>query len=167
MEITRVTLENFLKKWDGAPLLNKISNTEVEHKKGSGVKFKVEAPHANILMNTQGGMFINGDAQIMDTFYTNEIISLQQERLVACIKKFISDFYTYMPQLSSDENFEIVFEVKDAKVKRDGKVMPPTPKADTRQYQLTARWKMTDLKDLKDGKLNASQFTERITIEKE
>lgn len=167
MEITRVTLENFLKKWDGEPLLNNIKSTEAEHKKGDGVIFKVEALNAGIFMNTQGGVFMSGDNEIMDTFYTNDIVSLQQERLIQSIKKFVSDFYSYMPQLEGNEHFKIIFEVKDAEIKKEGKVIPPSSKSKTRTYILTAKWKMKDLKDLKDGKLKTSQFTEKITIEKE
>lgn len=167
MEITRVTLENFLKKWDGDPLLNSIKDTEATHQKGEGVTFTITAPNANILMNTQGGMFRSGDHEIMDTFYTQEIISLQKDRLLEAVQKFVVDFYSYMPELSGNENFRVTFKVKDAEVKKDGKVLPAAKGAKTRTYQLTAKWAMNDLKDLRDGKLNASQFSQKITVEKE
>lgn len=167
MEITRITLENFLKKWEGEPLLNRIANTEASHRKGEGITFKVEAPNADIFMNTQGGMFRSGDQEMMDTFYTDAIVSLQQQRLAEAISKFVEDFYNYMPHLQDNESFRVVFEVKDAERKKDGDVVPPSPNAKTRTYQLIARWQMKDLKDLKDGKLNANQFSKKITIEKE
>lgn len=167
MEITRVTLENFLKKWDGDPLLNKIENTEANYKKGKSITFTVIAPNADILMNTQGGVFRTGDQGMMDTFYTPEIISLQQERLISAIKRFITDFNSYIPHLEGAEDLMMVFEVKDSEVKKNGKTIPPTPKADTRSYMITAKWKMKDLRDLKEGKLEANLFTQKITIEKE
>ncbi|MBO3700635.1 hypothetical protein [Roseivirga sp. E12] len=167
MEITRVTLENFLKKWDGDPLLNKITNTEAEYKKGQGVTFKVDAPNADILMNTQGGIFRSGDQGMMDTFYTQEIISLQQERLIDAIIKFITDFNSYIPHLDGNEDLKVVFEVKDSEVKKNGKVLPPSPKASERAYVITAKWNMKDLKDLKEGKLEADLFAKKITVEKD
>lgn len=167
MEITRVTLENFLKKWDGDPLLNKIGNTASEYKKGQSITFTIEAPNADILMNTQGGILRNGDKNIMDTFYTPEIISLQQERLIAAVKRFIADFSSYIPHLDGSEDLKMVFEVKDSEVKKDGKPIPPSPRAKTRAYMITAKWTMKDLKDLKEGQLDADQFNEKITIEKD
>lgn len=167
MEITRVTLENFLKKWDGDPLLNKIENTKAEYKEGQGITFTIQAPNANILMNTQDGMFKNGDKTIMDTFYTSEIISLQQDRLISAIKRFITDFSSYIPHLEGSEDLMMVFEVKDSEVKKNGKTVPPSPKANSRSYVITAKWTMKDLKDLKAGQLGAYQFNEKITIEKE
>lgn len=167
MEITRVTLENFLKMWDGEPLLNNIKDTEANHKKGEGVTFIITAPNAKIYMNTQGGIFRNGDNEIMDTFYTQEVISLQKDRLIAAIGKFVIDFSSYLPELDGNESFKVVFEVKDAEVKKDGEILPPAKGAKTRTYQLAAKWAMNDLKDLRDGKLNADQFSQKITVEKE
>ncbi len=166
MEITRVTLENFLKKWDGAPLLNKITNSEAKHQKGQGITFKIEAPNADILMNTQGGVFRSGDQGMMDTFYTPEIILLQQERLIEAVKRFVTDFHSYIPHLDGNEALKVVFNVKDGEVKKDGKVIPASPKSEQRAYSITARWNMKDLKDLKEGKLEADLFTQKITIEK-
>ncbi|MFT6873304.1 MAG: hypothetical protein ACJAVN_002324, partial [Roseivirga sp.] len=134
MEITRVTLENFLKKWDGDPLLNKIENTEADYKKGKSITFTVVAPNADILMNTQGGVFRTGDQGMMDTFYTPEIISLQQERLISAIKRFITDFNSYIPHLEGAEDLMMVFDVKDSEMKKNGETIPPSPKADTRSY---------------------------------
>ena len=167
MEITRITLENFLKKWEGEPLLNRIAKTEASHQKGEGVIFKIEAPNADIFMNTQGGMFKSGDQEMMDTFYTDEIVSLQQQRLTEAVAKFVMDFYSYMPLLQDSERFKVVFEVKDAEKKKDGEVVPPSPKSKVRTYQLIASWEMKDLNDLKNGKLKANQFSKKITIEKE
>lgn len=167
MEITRVTLENFLKKWDGDPLLNKIENTEAEYKEGKSITFTVNAPNADIIMNTQGGVFRTGDQGMMDTFYTPEIISLQQDRLISAIKRFITDFSSYIPHLEGNEDLMMVFEVKDSEVKKNGKTIPPSPKAGTRSYMITAKWTMKDLKDLKEGRLEADLFTQKITIEKE
>lgn len=166
MEITRVTLENFLKKWDGDPLLNKITNTEAEYKKGRGVTFKIDAPNADILMNTQGGVFRSGDQTMMDTFYTPEIITLQQQRLMDAIVKFITDFYSYVPELDADEDLRVVFEVKDSEIKKNGKVAPPSPGASERAYVITAKWAMKDLIDLKEGKLDSDLFAKKITVEK-
>ncbi len=167
MEITRVTLENFLKKWDGAPLLNKIMSTEAKHQKGQGITFKIEAPNADIFMNTQGGVFRSGDQGMMDTFYTPEIISLQQERLIEAIKRFVTDFHSYIPHLDGNEDLKVVFDVRDSEVKKDGKTVPASLKAEQRAYSITAKWNMKDLKELKDGKINADRFTQKIIIEKE
>ncbi|MFY0593033.1 hypothetical protein [Roseivirga sp.] len=167
MEISKVTLDNFLKKWDGDPLMNKIKKTEVSHKEGEGITFKISAPNASILMNTQGGVFRSGDAKVMETFYSQDIINLQQERLLTALEKFLEDFNSYLPHLSDNEQFRVIFEVKDDELVQNGKVLPPAKGSEKRSYKLIAKWAMEDLKDLKNGKLSADQFNEKITIEKE
>lgn len=166
MEITRITLENFLKKWDGDPLLNSIGKSDARHQKGEGVTFTVEAPNATILMNTSSATFRKGDNEIMDTFYTEKILTLQQERLTEAIKKFVVDFYSYMPELDNQEHFTVIFEIKDEELERNGKILPPTANASIRTYSFKVKWTMNDLKDLKIGKLKADQFSKRITTDK-
>ena len=167
MEISRVTLENYLKKWDGTPLLNSIKETKAVHEKGEGVTFKIIAPNAGVLMNTQGGIFRTGDEEIMDVFYSQEVISMQQDRLMKALQKFVTDFASYLPELADNENFKVIFEVEDAEVMKNGKANPPAQGAEKRKYNLVAKWAMEDLKNLRDGKLDADQFSQKITVEKE
>ncbi|OEK04163.1 hypothetical protein BFP71_11800 [Roseivirga misakiensis] len=167
MEISKVTLDNFLKKWDGAPLINNIKGTEATHKSGEGITFTITATNARILMNTQNRFFRNGDSEIMKLFYSSQIIELQKERLLTALEEFLEDFNSYLPLLSEEEQFKVVFDVKDEEIKKDGKVIPAAKGSDQRTYQLVAKWNVEDLENFKNGKLSADQFNEKITVEKE
>ena len=70
MEITRVTLENFLKRYEGAMLLNRIKGSKASYSDGKGVEILLEAPNASVIMNTQSGRFSSGDDEVLDTFYS-------------------------------------------------------------------------------------------------
>uniref|UniRef100_UPI004047FD79 hypothetical protein n=1 Tax=Roseivirga sp. TaxID=1964215 RepID=UPI004047FD79 len=167
MEITRVTFENYLKKYDEAPLLNNIRATEATYTEGKGVEIKVEAPNAEILMNTQFNNFKMGDDEILDTFYTEEIINLQQKRLEKAISRFVVEFRSYLPKLKPNETFSIVLNIADAKRTVNGKEKAPSPKAGSRAYHLSVTIKMSDLNALDKGELSETQFSERILIEKQ
>lgn len=166
MEITRVTFENYLKKYDEAPLLNNIRATEAAYTEGKGVEITVEAPNAEILMNTQFNNFKMGDDEILDTFYTEEIINLQQKRLEKAISRFVVEFRSYLPKLQQNETFSIVLNIADAKRTINGKEKEPSPKAGSRAYHLSVKIKMSDLNALDKGELNETQFSERILTEK-
>ena len=58
-EVTRITFENFLKKWDGDILLNRIKKTKGTYQKGNGMTIRVEAENAQIYMSVHGGSFQN------------------------------------------------------------------------------------------------------------
>ncbi|WP_323756643.1 hypothetical protein [Roseivirga sp.] len=165
LEITRVTFENFLKHYDDALLLNNIKESEGDYKDGKGVEIQFEAYNANIYINT-AARFGNNDNEILDTFYTDEIISLQQKRLEEATKKFIKDFHSYLPQLKPNEEFKFVFNIEDSKIKVDGKELPPSPKSAKRTYKLEAVWKMRDIDAFSKGEINESQLSDRIKIEK-
>lgn len=166
MEITRVTFENFLKQYDYAVLLNRIKESKAQYINGKGIEIILQAPNASIIMNTQSGRFSNGDNEILDTFYTDEIIALQQKRLEEATKKFIMDFYTYLPKLNKNEIFNVAFNIEDPKIKVNGEEAPPSPKAGKRTYQLKATWSMSDINALNQGTISKEQLLERIKIEK-
>jgi hypothetical protein len=166
MEITRVTFENYLKKYDEVPLLNNIRATEANYTEGKGVEITVEAPNAEILMNSQFNNFKMGDDEILDTFYTEEIIGLQQKRLEKAISRFVVEFRSYLPKLKPNETFSIVLNIADAKRTVNGKEKAPSPKSGSRAYHLIVKIKMSDLSALDKGELSETQFSERILIEK-
>ena len=166
LEITRVTFENFLKHYDDAVLLNNIKESEADYKDGKGVEIHFEAYNANIYIATASARFGKNDYEVLDTFYTDEIISLQQKRLEEATKIFIRDFYSYLPQLKPNEEFRFVFNIEDSKIKVDGKELPPSPKSAKRTYKLEAVWRMSDINAFSKGEINESQLSERIKIEK-
>ena len=165
-EITRVTFENFIKNYDDAVLLNNIRESKGDYESGKGLEISFEATNASIYINTASARFGNHDYEVLDTFYTDEVISLQQKRLEEATKKFIRDFHSYLPHLKSNEEFRFVFNIKDSKIKVDGKELPPSPKSAKRTYKLEAVWKMSDLDAFNKGEINESQLSDRIKIEK-
>ncbi|MGW8123453.1 hypothetical protein ACV07N_12405 [Roseivirga echinicomitans] len=166
LEITRVTFENFLKHYDEAVLLNNIKESEGEYQNGKGIEVHFEAPNANIYINTASARFGNNEPEILDTFYSDEIISLQQKRLEEATKKFIQEFHSYLPRLKASEEFRFVFNIEDSKIEVDGKALPPSPKSAKRTYRLEVVWKMSDINAFSKGEINESQLSERIKIEK-
>jgi hypothetical protein len=166
MEITRVTFENYLKKYEKSALLNSITNTEAVYIKDSGVEIKVEAPNAEVFMNNQSNRFEIGDSEMIDTFYTNEIIALQQKRLEKAVASFLLEFRSYLPKLSTNESFFIVFNIADAKRSINGKEIEPSPQSGKRAYQLVTKIKMADLNAIVNGEIDENQFSQRILTEK-
>lgn len=166
MEITRVTFENYIKHYDEAILLNSIKESEADYKSGKGVEIHFESPNANVFINTPAVRFGNRDNELLDTFYTDEIINLQQKRLKEATKRFIRDFHSYLPHLKSNEEFKFVFNIQDTKVKVDGKELPPSPKSTSRTYKLEFTWKMSDMEAFSKGEINEDQLLDRIKIEK-
>lgn len=155
LEISRVTLENFLKRWEGKPLMNKIKKVEAEYQKDYGVKFTIEAPHAEILMINQGGRFHEGDEEIMETFYSEEILELQQQRLDTALNKFIVDFKAYLPTINPNQVLEFKINVgadeeKEAKVKL------------INSYEIHRQWIIKDLESLKKEEISQEEFIKRV-----
>jgi hypothetical protein len=167
MEITRVTLENFLKQYDEAVLLNQVKESSAVYINGKGIEITLQAPNASIILNTNSGRFSTGDFEILDTFYTDEMIALQKSRLEEATKKFIADYYTYLPKLASNETFNIVFNIEDPVIKINGEEVPPSGNASKRTYQLKATWSMSDMEALNQGSINEEQLLKRIKIEKQ
>lgn len=161
MEISRVTLENFLKKWDGEPLLNNIQQTSGTYSKGKGVEFKIEAPNARIFLDGRVTWSKNQDNVLMDTFYDEEMVALQKERLKYSIAKFIKDFNSYLPAIESSEEIEFLFEVKDPVNKKDEQPSA-SPKQNLRTYYIAFTISGTDISSLKSTELSVNQIESRI-----
>lgn len=160
-EISRVTLENFLKKWDGDPLLNNIQQTNAAYTKGKGVEFNVEAPNARIFLDGRIVWSKNEDKSLMDTFYDEEIIRLQKDRLKVSVARFLQDFSTYLPQVESNEEITFQFEVKDPINKKD-ETPDSSPKQKLRTYQIAFSISGADLKALNSSELSQSEIENRI-----
>ncbi len=157
-EITRVTLENHLKNWNDAPLLNKIKTTEVEYLKGTGLAISIDAPNSRIFLENGVKWSFKEDFELLDTFYDEDVIDLQQERLVACISQFITDFYTYLPTLPANESY--IFEVTVDDEKNEN----ASAKAMLRKYKLTLKLKSQDIDELSK---NNGETKNLIQVEKE
>ena len=163
-EVTRITFENFLKKWDGDILLNRIKETKGVYKKGDGMTIRVEAENAQIFMSVHGGSFQNADGEIMDTFFTDAMVGLQKNRLEEAAKQFIKDYKNYLPKLSDSETIRFVFEVKDQKRRKNGKEIPPSKLAHKRTYQLEASISYSDFQRFREGNINEEALMEQIKI---
>lgn len=155
LEISRVTLENYLKNWDGAPLLNRINQVDSEYDEGIGIKFSIEAPYANIIMINQGGRFQEGDDEIMETFYTDEIKALQKERLDTALNHFINDFKTYLPTINPNQVLEFSFKVGT------GDKNESTVKL-IDSYEMLRRWGINDLESFKKEEITTEEFINRV-----
>jgi len=161
IEISRVTLENFLKKWDGEPLLNNIQQANGSYTKGKGVEFNIEAPNARIFLDGRIIWRNNEDKTLMDTFYDEEIVRLQKDRLKVSIAKFLADFNSYLPQVETSESIAFVFEVKDPANKKD-EAPDSTPKQKLRTYQIAFSINGADLNTLRSGDLSQNEIESRI-----
>lgn len=161
MEISRVTLENFLKKWDGEPLLNNIQHASADYTQGKGIEFKVEAPNARIFLDGRITWSKNQDNVLMDTFYDEEMVGLQKERLKQSIAKFIKNFSSYLPTIDNSEEIEFLFEVKDPVNKKDEQPAA-SPKQNLRTYYIAFTISGTDLKSLRNTELSVDQIESRI-----
>lgn len=160
IEISRVTLENFLKKWDGDPLLNNIQQANGSYSKGKGVEFNIDAPNARIFLDGRI-VWRNDDKTLMDTFYDEEIVRLQKERLKESVTKFLADFSSYLPQIETSENIAFVFEVKDPVNKKE-EAPDSSPKQKLRTYQIAFSISGADLNTLKSGDLSQNEIVSRI-----
>ena len=163
-EVTRITFENYLKKWGGEVLLNRFRETTAAYKSGQGLTIEVLAENAHIYMSVQGGNFENADGEIMDTFFTDDMVSLQKERLQTALKKFLADYKSYLPKVKSSEQIRFVFDVKDQTKKRNGKELPPSKMAHKRTYRLEATIAPSDFEAFRDGKMDESAFMKKINI---
>lgn len=161
IEISRVTLENFLKKWDGEPLLNNIQQANGSYTKGKGVEFSIEAPNARIFLDGRIVWRNNEDKTLMDTFYDEEIVRLQKDRLKESVAKFLADFNNYLPQIETSENIAFVFEVKDPVNKKE-EAPDSTPKQKLRTYQIAFSISGADLNTLKSGDLSQNEIESKI-----
>lgn len=163
-EVTRITFENYLKKWNGEVLLNRFRETTADYKNGQGITINVVAENAHIYMSVQGGSFENADGEIMDTFFSDDMVSLQKERLRSAIENFVVEFKNYLPKLKESETIKFIFDVKDQKRKRDGKEVPPSKLAHKRTYHMEASIAYKDFRAFKSGNMNEADFIEAITI---
>lgn len=163
IEISRATLENFLKKWDGDPLLNNIHQAHAAYTKGKGVEFNIEAPNARIFLDGRIVWSKNEDKSLMDTFYDEEIIRLQKDRLKLSIAKFLQDFSSYLPQVETKEEISFLFEVKDPVNKKE-EAPDSSPKQKLRTYRIAFSISGEDLKALNSSELNKNEIENRIKI---
>lgn len=164
-EVTRITFENFLKRWDGDMLLNRIKETTGQYKPGEGMTVKVEAENAQIYMSVQSGSFQSADGKIMDTFFNDAMVGLQKQRLEEAAKKFIVDYKNYLPKLSDGEFIRFIFEVKDQSLRKNGKEVPPSELAYKRTYTLEARVKYSDFQSFRAGNSDRATLLQNISID--
>lgn len=163
-EVTRITFENYLKKWNGEVLLNRFRETTADYKNGEGITINVVAENAHIYMSVQGGSFENADGEIMDTFFSDDMVSLQKERLKSAVEDFVVEFKNYLPKLKDNETIKFIFDVKDQKRKRNGKEVPPSKLAHKRTYHMEASIAYKDFQAFKSGSMNKADFLKAITI---
>ena len=136
-----------------------------DYRKGQGVTITIEAKNAEIYMNVHNGSFTNADHTIMDTFFSDDMVALQKERLVAAIKSFFETYKSYLPKLDNGEKILIAFDVKDRiRKEKNGKQVEPSPMAHKRTYKLAAEVSATDLENYKSGSLSEEAFNQNIKI---
>lgn len=160
-EITRVTLENHLKNWNDGQLLNKIQNTSVSYESGKGLLIKIEAPNSEIYLSNGVNWSFNTDNELLDTFYDDDMIMLQQSRLSKSIAKFIADFHTYLPSIKADETYSFYFDVKDEQKKNES--TQESPMAHKRQYQMDIQFNAEELNAIE--KLNEEEILQILKID--
>lgn len=159
-EITRVTLENHLKTWSEKPLLNKIKSTASSYEKGEGLSVTIDAPNSRVFLENGVNWSLKEDQELLDTFYDEGMITLQQDRLIHCISKFLADFHTYLPQLPSNETYSFEVIVQDRN--KENEAVKSTEKAALRKYKLTITIGANELQSL-----NNKNVKDLIKIEKE
>ncbi len=165
VEVTRVTLESYLKQWDGDIMLNHFSNAEASYKKGTGVIINVEASNADIYMSVHNGNFRNADDSVLDTFFSDDMVSLQKKRLADGLKAFLEEYKRYLPKLETGEKVLIKFDVKDrVRKSKDGKEDEPTPMEHKRTYTMAVEISAADLENYKTGSLTDEAFNRNIKI---
>ncbi len=163
-EVTRITFENYLKKWNGEVLLNRFRETTADYKNGEGITINVVAENAHIYMSVQGGSFENADGEIMDTFFSDDMVNLQKERLKSAVEDFVVEFKNYLPKLKDSETIKFIFDVKDQKRKKNGQEVPPSKLAHKRTYHMEASIPFKDFQAFKSGSMNEADFLKAITI---
>jgi hypothetical protein len=163
-EVTRITFDNYLKKWNGEVMLNRFRETTADYKSGEGITINVLAENAHIYMSVQGGSFENADGEIMDTFFSDDMIILQKERLQKAVERFVVDFKNYLPKLKDNERITFLFDVKDQKRRKNGKDLPDSELAYKRTYRLEASMAYKDFQAFKNGSLSEAEFIKAITI---
>lgn len=164
-EICRITLENYLKQWDDEVILNRIEGSKATYSNNT-LSFEIEAPNAQVILNAQRGLFKENDEDVLDMFYDQEMIALQQERLLRATSQFLKDFHTYLPKLETNEHINFIYQVGDKEKKdKEGKILRLKGAA-KRQYNLNIQWKMSDVKALASGDINNNEFAQRALISK-
>ncbi len=163
-EITRITLENYFKKYTDDQLLNRVVKTATHYQAGEGLKVNIDARNARIMFDNGIVWHSKQHAEIMDTFFDEEMVSLQQERLVTCLLAFLRDFNSYLPQISSTEAYTFDFEVRD-QVRKD-ETPEETEKSKLRTYKLSITIQQKDVASLKTETTDLNTLRNKITIEK-
>lgn len=163
-EVTRITFDNYLKKWNGEVLLNRIRETTANYKNGEGITITVVAENAQIYMNVQGGSFQDADGEVMDTFFTDAMIGLQKERLKEAVKHFLVDFKSYLPKMQTSEQIRFVFDVRDRLKKKNGKELPPSKLAHKRTYRLEATIAYNDFQQFREGNMEEQAFLDKLNF---
>jgi len=165
LEVTRVTLETFLQKWDGDMMLNQFKDTEASYSKGKGITITISANNADIYMSVRSGSFQSADDSILDTFFSDDMVALQKERLVNALKSFFETYKSYLPILETGEKVMISFDIKDGiRNKKDGKQIEASPLSYKRTYQLKAEISATDLEKYKSGSMSETAFNSNMKI---
>ncbi|WP_305983394.1 hypothetical protein [Roseivirga thermotolerans] len=165
LEISRVTLENFLKKWEGAPLLNRIQKTESSYTEGQGATIFIEAPNARIFLDGRMNWSRELDTDLMDTFYDNEIVALQQQRLKSSLAHFLHQFSNYLPGVKANESIIFHFDIHDPVINQEED--PATsPKQPERTYQISFSIAQADVLNIESNKLSIEQIENRIKTSK-
>jgi len=144
-EITRVTLQNHFKNWNGLTLLNQINATEVDYTAGKGITVTITAPHTKIYFSNGTDWSFLKDQELLDSFYDEKMISIQQKRLKMCLADFIADFSTYLPQISDSESYHFVFEVEDDTQEKE------IERRANRHYQYTISISSQSIKSMAKG----------------
>jgi len=164
-EICRITLENYLKQWDEEVILNRIEGSKATYSNNT-LSFEIKAPNAQVILNAQRGLFKENDEDVLDMFYDQDMIALQQERLLKATSQFLKDFHTYLPKLETNEHINFIYQVGDKEKKdKEGNTIRLKGAA-KRQYNLNIEWKMSDVKALASGDINNNEFAQRATISK-
>lgn len=163
-EITRITLENYFKKYSDDQLLNRVVNTETQYESGEGLKVNIDARNARIMLDNGITWHAKESAKMMDTFFDEDMISLQQERLITCLLTFLRDFNSYLPKISSNEAYTFDFEVKDQEVKK-GEKPSATERSKLRSYKMSISIQQKDLASLTE-KADINTLRDKITIAK-
>ncbi len=168
LEICRITLENYLVQWDMAVMLNTIKESKANYSKANGATITILAPNASILITSQRGNLHKGDEEIMNTFYSTEMISLQRKHLKTVTMDFLEDFSSYLPKIGNEELIRIEYIVTDADVVdkfKDSSILPSEVFQEARNYKITYSWSMKDIADLASKSISKEQFGERIQTE--
>jgi len=160
-EITRVTLENHMKRWNEEQLLNRIKTTEVQYKRGKGLTVKIDAPNSKVFLENGVSWSFNYDNELLDTFYDEEIIALQRERLTNCIAHFLADFNTYLPQIKDNETYTFILDIRD-ELKEEEEVQM-TANRQKRNYQMNIQFEAIELDTFKE--LDEDEILQKLKIE--